>query len=194
MKLKARALTASEHAYIIRQIASRRTGHLWTLWGILFETGMRPGELLGLRLGDIARDGGRVRLSRPLKGGVVRELSVSPQLGERLQRLRQMADVDMPLYKLVLGDVVKGTARNKLDAAWCREKVNSVCLGEDLQLYSFRHNYGTKIFEHYRDVFMLQGLMGHRSLSSTAHYIQAINVSEQSKAVNGLFSAVKGQK
>lgn len=189
MKRKARPLSVSEHEYMIEQLSRpKQLDEYWLLWGLLFETGMRPIELLNLKKQDISKveKSWQVTIDSA-KGSQKRVCFISSLLGELFTRYTSSLAPSEPLFHCVFGKVTSRTARNKLDQAWCEFRIGTPAMGADLQLYSFRHNYGTQVYKHYRDVLLVRKLMGHYHLSSTQHYVEQISLEEESLDSTKLF-------
>jgi integrase/recombinase XerC len=135
---------------------------------MLYATGMRCGELVGLDVGEVDLDARMVRvLGKGRKERVVpfgsRALeSLRAWLGER-RRLRAQSDA---LFVNARGGRLTDRSIRKLVAT----RVNSVALNRKLSPHSLRHSFATHLLSRGADLRSIQELLGHSSLSTTQRY------------------------
>jgi site-specific recombinase XerD len=122
----------------------------------------------GLRVADIDSARG-VILVRHGKGGKDRNVMLSPQLLGILRTYWRLArpktfpfpgrDVDSPIDPTVL-------------RAACRSAVKAAGLTKPVTLHTLRHSLATHLLQSGTDIRIIQVLLGHNNLSSTARYTQ----------------------
>jgi site-specific recombinase XerD len=131
-----------------------------------YATGVRPSELTHLTIADIDSARMVVRI-RQGKGRKDRYVMLSPSL---LALLRVYWRAVRPASWLFPGrdpahPIVVRTAEIACDRARERAKIT-----KHVTLRSLRHTFATHLLEAGADVRTIQILLGHRSLSTTAHY------------------------
>ena len=146
---------------------SRRKGSLRTALFLILDCGLRPKEIVSLRVTDVDLTNGiiRVQVSKTKAGkrlvpmtDRVREL-LSKQIGKRTEGWL----FPSPRYR---GEHIK---RNSLSAAW-RVTANKAGVSPDVDLYCARHTFATDVMHATKDPFMTMKLLGHTELSTTERY------------------------
>ena len=156
-------LNADEVVRFLEAVPSLKTRAALTT---AYAAGLRASEVAGLRVADI--DSGRgVILVRHGKGGKDRNVMLSPQLLGILRTYWRLArpktflfpgrDADHPVHPTVLH-------------AACRSAVNAAGLTKRVTLRTLRHSFATHLLESGTDLRIIQVLLGHNHLSSTARY------------------------
>jgi integrase/recombinase XerD len=145
-----------------------------TALSVAYGTGLRAREIVGLKIGDI--DGERMTLRvEQGKGRKDRYAMLSPVLLERLRAWWRFAraqgkmldggwlfpglDPIEPLSTRQLNRVVHSAA---LDAG----------IDKRVSMHTLRHSFATHLLEQKVDIRVIQVLLGHRKLSTTALYTQ----------------------
>ena len=130
----------------------------------------------GLRVGEVARlqstaiDSGRmlIRVEQG-KGGKDRYVMLSPQL---LQILRTYWRLARPAKWLFPGqDPAKPVSVATLQEA-CRQAARQAKLSKPVTVHTLRHSFATHLLEAGTDIRIIQVLLGHARLSTTARYTQ----------------------
>lgn len=180
-----RPLTREQAEALLAAIpVSHRRNRL--LFSLLYETGMRVGEALGIHVGHVhpnATDGGYIRVVG--KGDEERAVPLidAPQTNRLLRaHLKEAAKVG-PLFG---GDLRKGgrsaealdyttvlhhferylaTARRKRPDLFEREK-------EPVTIHRLRHAYATERLREGVSLQAVRKLMGHKNLQTTLHYAE----------------------
>ena len=136
-----------------------------------YAAGLRASEAVGLKVGDI--DSGRmvIRVEHG-KGGKDRYVMLSAQL---LGILRTYWRLARPRNWLFPGrDESKPIDVQVLHSA-CRSACAAAGLAKRVTVHTLRHSFATHLLESGTDIRIIQVLLGHANLSSTARYTQVSN-------------------
>jgi site-specific recombinase XerD len=133
-----------------------------------YAAGLRVGEVCGLKVEDI--DSSRMVMHvRHGKGAKARYVMLSTEL---LGILRSYWRLSRPTVFLFPGrDADKPIEPTVLNAA-CRSAVAATGLSKRVTVHTLRHSFATHLLENGTDIRIIQVLLGHAHLSSTAHYTQ----------------------
>ncbi|NLS16769.1 tyrosine-type recombinase/integrase [Rhizobium sp. P40RR-XXII] len=133
-----------------------------------YAAGLRVGEVCGLKVEDI--DSSRMVMHvRHGKGAKARYVMLSTEL---LGILRSYWRLSRPTGFLFPGrDADKPIEPTVLNAA-CRSAVAATGLSKRVTVHTLRHSFATHLLENGTDIRIIQVLLGHAHLSSTAHYTQ----------------------
>ncbi len=133
-----------------------------------YATGLRASEAVGLKVADI--DSSRMLIQvRHGKGAKDRAVMLSPQL---LSILRTYWRLARPKEWLFPGrDESKPIDVQVLHAA-CRSATRAAGLAKRVTVHTLRHSFATHLLESVVDIRIIQVLLGHNSLSTTARYTQ----------------------
>jgi integrase/recombinase XerD len=158
-------LSPEEVAAFLEAVESRRDRVALTT---AYATGLRASEVLALRIHDI--DSSRmVILVANGKGGKQRYVMLSPTL---LGILRAYWDIERPrrpwLFPGLGGE--KPLDRCSLNAA-CAAAVEAAGLRKRATMHALRHAFATHLHEQGTDIRIIQALLGHNQLSTTARYV-----------------------
>jgi integrase len=157
--------------------------------------GLRVGELLALRWGDVDFKGSAITVARAMslgiesspKSGRVRRVPLPAQAAAALKRLKRRPDYTSQADRVfcnALGRTLDGSALRKRfkrarDAAKLRP----------LRFHDLRHTYGSLLAAAGIDLVSIQSVMGHSALSTTSRYLHARPVSEQAEAFTRAFES-----
>ncbi len=131
-----------------------------------YAAGLRASEVAGLLIEDIDSDRGVIRV-RHGKGAKDRDVMLSPQL---LGLLRTYWRLARPRKFLFPGrDEGRSINPTVLHAA-CRSAAKAAGLSKRVTLHTLRHSFATHLLENGADIRIIQALLGHANLSSTARY------------------------
>lgn len=136
-----------------------------------YAAGLRASETIGLRVGDV--DSGRmiIRVEHG-KGGKDRTVMLSQQL---LSILRTYWRLARPKHWLFPGrDEGKPIDVQVLHAA-CRSACAAAGLAKRVTVHTLRHSFATHLLDGGTDIRIIQVLLGHNNLSSTARYTRVSN-------------------
>ncbi len=133
-----------------------------------YAAGLRASEVAGLRVADIDSARG-VIVVRHGKGGKDRNVMLSPQL---LGILRTYWRLARPRIFLFPGRNDEHSIDPTVLHAACRSAVKAAGLAKRVTLHTLRHSFATHLLEGGTDIRIIQVLLGHNNLSSTARYTQ----------------------
>jgi site-specific recombinase XerD len=164
-------LSADEVVRFLEAVASLKSRAALTT---AYAAGLRASEVAGLMIGDIVpkarlrHDSARgVIRVRHGKGAKDRDVMLSTQL---LRILRAYWRLARPQRYLFPGrDEDRPISPTVLHAA-CRSAVEAAGLSKRVTLHTLRHSFATHLLENGADIRIIQALLGHANLSSTARY------------------------
>jgi site-specific recombinase XerD len=139
----------------------------WRLVGrVLYGCGLRLSEALHLRVGDIAgqRRCLHVRLG---KGQKDRRVPLSEGLLDELRAFWRLQRPSALFFANVHGQAFSPTSLQRV----FQRAVAEAGLTRHVTVHTLRHCYATHLLEAGTDLFTLQRLLGHSSLSTTARYL-----------------------
>ena len=158
-------LSADEVVQFLEAVSSLKSRAALTT---AYAAGLRASEVAGLRIEDIDSARGVIQV-RHGKGAKDRNVMLSPQL---LGILRTYWRLARPRLYLFPGrDEDHPIDQTVLHAA-CRLAVKAAGLTKRVTLHTLRHSFATHLLENGTDIRIIQVLLGHNNLSSTARYTQ----------------------
>lgn len=161
-------LSADEVVRFLEAVPSLKTRAALTT---AYAAGLRASEAVSLKLADI--DSGRmvIRVEQG-KGGKDRTVMLSAQL---LGILRTYWRLARPEHWLFPGrDERKPIDVQVLHSA-CRSACAAAGLAKRVTVHTLRHSFATHLLENGTDIRIIQVLLGHANLSSTARYTRVSN-------------------
>ena len=163
-----RGLDRAETAALL---GSFRTDRDRAIAGLMLLSGLRSAEVLGLQVADVDIGRGWVRVTG--KGDKERRVPVDPDVAGLIQSYLLAERPETALKALFV--VAKGAHRGQpLTAAGLRRvfryhrEISGVAAGHP---HALRHTFGTALAESGVDLAVLQALMGHDHVDSSAAYI-----------------------
>ena len=158
-------LSADEVVRFLEAVPSLKTRTALTT---AYAAGLRASEAVSLKVADI--DSSRMLIQvRHGKGAKDRTVMLSPQL---LAILRTYWRLARPREWLFPGrDESKPIDVQVLHAA-CRSATKAAGLAKRVTVHTLRHSFATHLLESGVDIRIIQVLLGHNSLSTTARYTQ----------------------
>ncbi|MCP3441195.1 site-specific integrase [Bradyrhizobium sp. CCGUVB14] len=158
-------LSADEVVSFLEAIPSLKSRTALTT---VYAAGLRVSEVVLLKVVDIDSQRMLIRVEHG-KGGKDRYVMLSPQL---LRILRTYWRLTRPKRWLSPGrDDERPLAPNVLHAA-CRSARAAAGLSKSVTAHTLRYTFATHLLENGADVRIIQVLLGHASLASTARYTQ----------------------
>ena len=156
-------LSADEVVRFLEAVSSLKSRAALTT---AYAAGLRASEVAGLMIADIDSARGVIRV-RHGKGAKDRDVMLSTQL---LGILRAYLRLARPQRHLFPGrDEDRPISPTVLHAA-CRSAVEAAGLSKRVTLHTLRHSFATHLLESGADIRIIQALLGHANLSSTARY------------------------
>ena len=158
-------LTAARHTpkfYRGRNIA---------LLNLLFKAGLRRSEVVGLNVGDIDLETGRIKIHR--KGGKVQLLPLHSELIISLKNFSYPLEraAHEPFFTSRLGSRLSGSELYHIVKKYIRE----AGLSDKLTVHSARHGFAATTLSQGMPITHLQRLLGHSNLSTTERYVHLRN-------------------
>ena len=171
-RLPGEVLTTEEIHSLLRVCNRGATGaRNRALIVLLWRGGIRIGEALALRPGDLNVKAGQVRIRRG-KGGKPRTVGLDPEafasVDTWLTRRRDLGlNGNQPLFCTLKG--------RELDAGYCRAMVKRLGRRAGIQrrahLHGFRHTHAVELVREGAPLPQVQAQLGHSSLSVTGRYL-----------------------
>src|SRR6059058_4687460 len=163
-------LSADEVVRFLEAIPSLKTRTALTT---AYAAGLRASEAVGLKIADIDSSRMVIRVEHG-KGGKDRYVMLSAQLLRILRAYWRLAKPAAWLFPGRQGDRPVSTAT--LQAA-CRVAAREAELGKPVTVHTLRHSFATHLLEAGTDIRIIQVLLGHGRLATTAIYTRvATNV------------------
>jgi site-specific recombinase XerD len=133
-----------------------------------YAAGLRLSEVVTLKVGDIDSKRMVIRIERG-KGGKQRQAMLSVQL---LSILRSYWRLTRPRNWLFSGRNRERPISPKMLSAACQAASEAAGLSKRVTVHTLRHSFATHLLESGTDLRIIQVLLGHNHLSTTALYTQ----------------------
>jgi len=135
---------------------------------VAYGAGLRVSEVVALKVSDIDSKRMLIRVEQG-KGGKDRYVMLSPQL---LELLRAWYKEARPLGWLFPGrDPLRPITTRQLTRA-CHEAAQAAGIEKRVSPHTLRHSFATHLLEQNVDIRVIQALLGHVKLDTTARYAQ----------------------
>lgn len=133
---------------------------------VAYGCGLRVSEITHLKVGDIDSARMLIRVEQG-KGRKDRYVMLAPDLLELLRRWWRSA---RPMGWLFPGrDPGQPVTARQLDRA-CKAAAKTAGLDKRVSMHTLRHSFATHLLERKTDVRVIQALLGHKKLDTTARY------------------------
>jgi len=133
-----------------------------------YAAGLRASEVASLKVADIDSSRMVIRVEQG-KGGRDRYVMLSPQLLGILRAYWRLARPPHWLFPRHDGEhPIHPTTLN----AACRSACAAAGLGKRVTVHTLRHSFATHLLERGTDIRIIQALLGHRNVNTTARYAQ----------------------
>jgi integrase/recombinase XerC len=163
-----RYLSPPELDRFMRAVRERRHVNAtrdYALFALLANTGMRPAEVRSLTVGDFDLSRSLVRLNRTSKkhtpqplGHLVLQREVAAIVGRYLVTIA--TDPSTLLFPFT----------KRQGARLFHYYAGKAGIRSTLRIYSLRHTVGIRLWDHTRDIRLIQAVLGHGSLIATMGY------------------------
>ena len=133
--------------------------------------GLRAGEVCDLRYSDVVWDFRLLKI-RTLKGGRERTIQLSESVFSWFQDVNLLFPGDRET-----GCIFRSRTGKPLDTSQLNEfshRCTKRLLGTPLRFHAMRHTFGMRAYEKTKDLVLVAKMMGHRSVSSTQIYVDAV--------------------
>lgn len=156
---RSRRLSGDEEQRLLDSCDTGQIPYLKTLLIIAIETGMRRGELLGLRWSDISHNRRVITLALT-KNGSGREVPLSQRAFDALMDWKDCATVDR--------STVFPMTPGALEQAWRRLLVRAGI--KSLRFHDLRHEGVSRLFERGLNIIEVSSISGHKELRMLKRY------------------------
>jgi integrase/recombinase XerD len=133
-----------------------------------YAAGLRLSEVVALKVCDIDSERMVIRIAHG-KGGTARQAMLSVQL---LKILRAYWPIVRPRSFLFPGRDPKRPISRKMLGMACQMAAEAAHLSKPVTVHTLRHSFATHLLESGTDIRIIQVLLGHAHLSTTALYTQ----------------------
>jgi site-specific recombinase XerD len=161
-------LSADEVVRFLEAVPSLKTRTALTT---AYAAGLRASETVGLKVGDIDSERGVIRVEHG-KGGKDRSVMLSAQL---LRILRIYWKLAKPQGWLFPGRDASRSIDVQVLYSACRSARVAAGIDKRVTVHTLRHSFATHLLENGTDIRIIQVLLGHSNLSSTARYTRVSN-------------------
>ena len=145
-----------------------------TALSLAYGTGLRVGEVVALKVSDIDSKRMTLRVEQG-KGLKDRYAMLSPVLLERLRVWWRVAHAQGKMLEggwLFPGlDPLQSLSTRQLNRA-IHEAATMAKIDKRVSMHTLRHSFATHLLEQKVDIRVIQVLLGHQRLDTTAHYVQ----------------------
>lgn len=161
-------LTGDEVVRFLEAVPSLKTRTALTT---AYSAGLRASETVGLKVKNIDSARGVIRVEHG-KGGKDRYVMLSQQL---LSILRVYWRLARPKEWLFPGRTENKPIDVQVLYSACRSARAAAGIDKRVTVHTLRHSFATHLLESGTDIHIIQVLLGHNNLSSTAHYTKVSN-------------------
>ncbi|QCL86708.1 site-specific integrase [Agrobacterium pusense] len=156
---RSRRLIGDEEQRLLDGCAGGKIPYFRTLLILAIETGMRRGELLGLRWADVSHNRRVISLAMT-KNGTSRQVPLSQRAFDALMDWKSLADVDQA--------IVFPMKPGSLEQVWYRLLARVGITG--LRFHDLRHEGVSRLFERGLNVIEVSSISGHREMRMLKRY------------------------
>lgn len=174
----------------VSNILSKASGQYKNFYALAFFTGMRSGEMIGLKWDDVDFEHNEINISRSIKMGETNTTKTN-------NSIRTVDIVDALLPYLKLQHEITGHHKTYVflnhkqthfydikrirETHW--EKTLESCNLEYRPIYHTRHTFATMMLENNEDILWVSSMLGHKDTTTTLkHYAKYINRKDKKRA------------
>ncbi len=161
-----RYLTDEEEKSLLAILVGRRA-HLRPIVVVALQTGMRQGEILGLKWEDVDFEQRTIYVAHT-KTGRPRKLPMSEPLEEELRSLKQDASSEEHVFSYARTGLKLTTFRHAWEGACQAAKISG------LRFHDLRHTFATRLRGKGVHEMDIMTLLGHTTLQMTSRYSHAM--------------------
>jgi integrase len=191
---RVRYLDEPELARLVAEARASDSAHLYPVVVLAVSTGMRQGEILGLRWADLDVDGGRIVLHETKNG----ERRVVPLVGHAREVLREHGklrrigtDLVFPGGRRKDGEIRRADIRNAWTAAVTRAGL------DDFRFHDLRHTAASYLAMNGATLSEIAAVLGHKTLAMVKRYahLSEAHTTQVVTAMNArMFGASTGKR
>lgn len=153
------------------------------IFAVLFYTGIRKGELLGLNICDIDLDNKIINIcASTSKSRRIRKIPINNSLYLILE--------DYLKHRIIYNNPYLFISKKdkKLTVDGLKHLINRIekVVKFKFHLHQFRHSFAVNILNQSGDIYTVQKLLGHQKITTTAVYLTYIPEEKKKNAVNSL--------
>jgi integrase/recombinase XerC len=135
---------------------------------LLYATGIRCSELVGLDLGEIDRSGRMIRVLG--KGRKERIVPFGTRAGSAIDAYLPVRSQARPRTDALFINARGGRLTDRSVRLLVAQRVKAVAIARRVSPHTLRHSFATHLLERGADLRAIQELLGHASLSTTQRY------------------------
>jgi integrase len=163
---KDRILTYEEEERLLAYVRSRtKSKHLEAIIITALNTGMRKGEILALKWGNVDLRNGYITVEKT-KNGEIRKIPMNKLLTTTLKNVKQAGH--SPVYVFATEDEEDGKPYGDVKRAWWKALEETKI--EGFRFHDMRHTFGSRLGMAGVDIKTIQELMGHKDIKMTMRY------------------------
>ena len=175
-KVEMNPLSSAEVRQVLSSLDSRSVNgrRSAAIVALLYDTGMRAGELIGLQLGDISFDTGELSV---IGKGEKQRIVVAGRLALRtLRRYLEIRHGGIGRNEDRVFTNSTGMPMTTGDIGHIFRRLRHRCGIERLHAHLLRHSFAVQFLRNGGDVLTLQRLLGHSSVATTNRYVTLASV------------------
>ncbi|MFC2169647.1 tyrosine-type recombinase/integrase [Acidobacteriota bacterium] len=146
-----------------RRLLDSSVEHLKSIIIVALNTGMRLGEILNLKWGQINLKAKEIRVDKT-KSGKIRFININTPLLEELNRLKKNADKEEYVFTNPKTGKPFTSVKTAFIASCRRARISG------LRFHDLRHTFATRLIQAGVDLITVRDLLGHSSAKITERY------------------------
>ena len=171
---------------VIRQTSTRDARRDRAIFEVFLSTGIRLSELVALNVSDVDIESkhmtiigkGNVPTVKFLRESV--RIALAKYLPDRAKRVRDQSDEDALFLSSHGTRITARQIARRLDYWLLRAGIT-----KRLSPHSLRHTFATRLYEHSKDILVVQRALGHKNLATTTIYTH-MNDKQLEDAIEGM--------